>query len=151
MINSYWNRGNLIFFKENILNACLESFGNRAQYIELIFSSSKYDEIRLSLQCNIFKNDSKVDYIVNQLKSYSKDIYKLAYFIPLNLKQVKSCIISNNSIILEFENLIAIEFKFDQNDFEIGVSFKESHFDTQFITIFLSTLDFPGMVDNDNS
>ena len=26
---------------------------------------------------------------INQLKSYSKDIYKLAYFIPLNLKQVK--------------------------------------------------------------
>ena len=142
---------NINYFKEEILNACLESFGNRAQYIELVFSSAKYEEIRLSLECNIFINDSKVNYIVNQLKSYSEDIYKLAYFIPLNLKLVKSCIISNNSIILEFENLMAIEFNFDEIDSEIGVSFKENHFDTEFITIFLSTLDFPGMVDNENS
>jgi hypothetical protein len=125
----------LVFFKENIKDSYLVGFGNTAQFIYLEFNNSQYEEIKFYLDCNITINDNQIEELVKPFKLFSEDIYMLAYFIVLNNKKVVKCYYDEKSLWLVFENSMEIKFRFDKPDSDIGVSFKESYHDMEYIVV----------------
>ena len=132
----------LVFFKENIVDSYLVSFGNSSQFIYLEFNNSQFEEIKLYLDCSVSINDIQIEELVKPFKSYSEDIYMLAYFIVLNNKKVVSCFYDEKSLYLVFENSMEIKFIFDKPDSDIGVSFKESYHDTEYIVVDINAYSF---------
>lgn len=123
----------IVFFRNNIVNTYLVSFGNNLQCIELEFNNSQYDEIKMFLDCRISISNPRIEKLVKPLKSFSEDIYTLAYFIVVNNNEVTDCFFENESLHLKFENSIQIDFIFDRPESEIGVSFKEGYHDTEYV------------------
>lgn len=135
----------LEFFRENIINTFLVSFGVVGQFIELEFNNEKFESIKLYIDCSISCQNEHIEKIVIPFKNLSKDTYEIAYFIAVNLKKVKNCYVGHNSVILVFDNEVSISLDLKESYANIAATFyiKMSDETPKTISINYSNTDFP--------
>ncbi|GAB5486245.1 MAG: hypothetical protein Pars93KO_26790 [Parasphingorhabdus sp.] len=115
----------LDFLKKHIVDSYLVSYGIKLQFLQLEFNNEQYEEIVISIDCNINCDSLEISKLVSPFSELSEDTFELAYFIPLNNKKVTNCNIKGNSIFLKFDDGIEIEFDLSKDGSDVGFNFKE--------------------------
>lgn len=122
-----------------IEGACLTSFRNENQFLEIEFTSELYEEIIFFIDCSISSSIDKVNEIVDELKKYDPDVADLAFFIPANNIEVKAIFFDNIYFQLWFSNDYKIVFHLEEfYDEPLSISFKKMKSDDKYESVSLS-------------
>lgn len=127
----------LEYLKLNLYNACLDTFSVKQQFIELQFSSSRFEEINFYIDCKIYSDNQEIESMVKPLKKVDKDVYEIAYFIFMNLKHIKNCeLMEQGNFKIEFSEKGSLIFDLNATeDANFTITFKKKQNDKEYVGI----------------